>query len=396
MCKYDIFIEDRRDILAKVLRNLDKQLLIVSILLFIFGLIMIFSASNVTAYMSYQTTPYNFFLKQLLFLLSGVIGTLVILRFNTRVYGVFSWIFLIVIIATLILLLVIGTVQNQAVSWFDFGLFSFQPSELAKIITIVWIARYYEVNKNKLNKYIVLLVPPAVCFFIALLIATQPDLGTTIIFIIIVFFMFFAVNISKKIKMQILGIVGGLIAIFTIVLFSNASNFINSRQLERFAYDDPCADLLVTGSQVCNGYIAINNGGLTGLGLGNSTQKYLYLPEPYTDFIYPVIVEELGFVFACILMFLYTWLLVRILKIARRSYSDSGALMCYGVFVYIVIHILVNMMGVLGMIPMTGVPLPFMSYGGSFTLSLIIALAIVQRVNVETKFKEIEKEMKKR
>ncbi len=382
--------------MARILKNLDKQLLIVSVLLFVFGLIMIFSASNVTAFMSYQTTPYNFFLKQLFFLLSGVIATLVVLRFNTRVYGLLSWVLMIAISASLVLLLIIGTVQNQAVSWFDFGIFSLQPSELAKIIAIVWIARYYEINKNKLNKYIVLLVPPAACFFIALLIALQPDLGTTIIFLGIVFFMFFAVNISRKIKMQILGIVGGLLAIFAIVLFSSGSSLINARQLERFAYDNPCADLLVTGSQVCNGYIAINNGGLTGLGLGNSTQKYLYLPEPYTDFIYPIIVEELGFVFACILMFLYTWLLIRIIKIARRSYSDSGALMCYGIFVYIVIHILVNMLGVLGMIPMTGVPLPFMSYGGSFTLSLIVALAIVQRVHVETKFKEIEKQKKKR
>ena len=138
---------------------------------------------------------------------------------------------------------------------------------------------------------------------------------------------------------------------------------------------------------MCNGYIAINNGGLTGIGLGNSTQKYLYLPYPYTDFIFAVIVEELGLVVGILIILSYLYLLYRILKIGRDSYTNRGALLCYGVAVYMFLHVIVNLMGLFGLMPMTGVPLPFMSYGGSFTLCLMVSLAIVQRVNIENKIR---------
>ena len=146
--------------------------------------------------------------------------------------------------------------------------------------------------------------------------------------------------------------------------------------------------MLDTGSQVCNGYIAINNGGLTGVGLGNSTQKYLYLPEPYTDFIYAIIVEELGVIVGIIILLLYMVLLYRILMIGRKSFTTRGALICYGVAGYIFIHIAVNLTGMFGLFILTGVPLPFMSYGGSFTWSLLGALTLVQRVNIENRLEE--------
>ena len=134
---------------------------------------------------------------------------------------------------------------------------------------------------------------------------------------------------------------------------------------------------------MCNCYIAINNGGLTGMGLGNSTQKYLYLPEPYTDFIYAIIVEELGVITGVALILCYIFILFRILLIGRKSPNNRGAVICYGVAIYIFLHIAINLLGIMGVIPMTGVPLPFMSYGGSFSLCLIAGLTLVQRVSVE-------------
>ena len=131
--------------------------------------------------------------------------------------------------------------------------------------------------------------------------------------------------------------------------------------------------------------IAINNGGLTGVGLGNSTQKYLYLPEPYTDFIFCIIIEELGLVTGLFIIAMYFFILVRILVIGRASSTNTGATICYGVAFYIFVHIAVNLLGLFGVIPMTGVPLPFMSYGGSFTLCLITALTAVQRVQIENR-----------
>ena len=122
-----------------------------------------------------------------------------------------------------------------------------------------------------------------------------------------------------------------------------------------------------------------------GVGLGNSTQKYLYLPEPYTDFIFAIIVEELGVITGIAIIILYFIVLLRILIIGRASPTNRGAVLCYGIAAYIFLHISVNLLGIMGLIPMTGVPLPFMSYGGSFTICLIAALTIVQRVNIDTK-----------
>ncbi len=369
--------------MKKIIKYIDKPLLLVSILLFIIGLIMVFSASNVTAYMSHAVSPYNYFIKQAIFLVIGFVFSLIMIKFTTKAYGMFSWGLLLIIIVSLLCLLIIGQSKNQAISWYDLGPISIQPSEFAKVITIVWLARYYEVNIKKLNTYVKSLFPLAVCGSVALLIFLQPDLGTTIIYTVIVGVVFLASPINKEIKSKtIFGIVG-LIGFASIVLMSSGKGLLLERQLERFDFTNPCSKLLSTGNQVCNGYIAINNGGLTGVGLGNSTQKYLYLPEPYTDFIFAIIVEELGVILAIGIILLYMFLLYRILMIGKNSSTNRGATICYGVAVYIFLHIAVNLMGLFGMMPMTGVPLPFMSYGGSFTICLIAALTLVQRVSVE-------------
>lgn len=370
--------------MKKIIKHMDKPLLFVTLILFIFGLIMVFSSSNVTAYMTKAVSPYNYFIKQAIFLGIGLAMSLVMIRFNTRLYGMVSWIGILGIGVSLVVLLIMGQAQNQAVSWFDFGAFSFQPSEFCKIIMIVWMARYYEVNIKKLDHYGVSLFPLLVGGIITFLILLQPDLGTAIIFALIVGVIFLSVPIVPQIKHQIIFACFGLVAVVCLVVISSGKTLIYERQLQRLDYTRPCDRLLTTGSQVCNGYIAINNGGLTGVGLGNSTQKYLYLPEPYTDFIFAVIVEELGVIFGILILCLYVFILYRILLIGKRSYTNRGAIICYGVAIYIFCHIAVNLMGLFGLIPMTGVPLPFMSYGGSFTICLIAALTLVQRVSVET------------
>ena len=376
--------------MKKIIKYVDKPLLIVSVLLFIIGLIMVFSASNVTAYMSHEVSPYNYFIKQGLFLLAGLIMSLIMIKFTTKAYGVFSWGLLLIIIVSLFMLLVIGQAKNRAISWYDLGPISIQPSEFAKVITIVWLARYYEKNK-KMTSYTKSLFPIGVCLLITFLIFVQPDLGTAIIYTAIVGVMFLAAPIIKEIKTKTIFALLGLIVFAGIVLIGSGKTVLLERQLERFDFTNPCDKLLTTGNQVCNCYIAINNGGLTGVGLGNSTQKYLYLPEPYTDFIFAIIVEELGIIFGVGIIIMYIFLLYRILKIGRDSPTNRGALLCYGVAVYIFLHIAINLLGIFGLMPMTGVPLPFMSYGGSFTLCLMVALTLVQRVNIETKLRDKRK-----
>ena len=374
--------------MKKVFKNLDKPLLLVSVLLFVIGLIMVFSSSNVTAYMSHAVSPYNYFLKQGAFLLTGLILALIMIKMTTKAYGVFSWGLLLIVIVSLFFLLIIGQSKNQAISWYDLGPISIQPSEFAKVITIVWLAVYYETNIKNLNSYMKSLFPLAICGLVALLIFLQPDLGTTIIYSVIVGSMFLASPISKEIKFKTIAGLIGLAVFAGFILMSAGKGLLLERQMQRFDYKNPCGKLLSTGNQVCNGYIAINNGGLTGVGLGNSTQKYLYLPEPYTDFIFAIIIEEMGLIFGIGIMLLYMFLLYRILIIGTRSATNRGKAICYGVAIYIFLHIAVNLMGLFGMMPMTGVPLPFMSYGGSFTICLIAALTLVQRVSVENGFRK--------
>ena len=344
---------------------------------------MVFSASNVTAYMSHAVSPYNYFIKQAAFLIVGLILSIVMIKFNTRSYGVFSWGLLLIAIASLVILLIIGSAQNQAISWYDLGVISIQPSEFVKVITIVFLAHYYDRNSSKLKSWSKSLFPIGICAIVAALIFIQPDLGTTIIYSVTVGIIFLAVPIAKDIKFKVFLAIVGLLVVGSLVLFGMGKGVLLERQMKRFDFSRPCDKILDNGNQVCNCYIAINNGGLTGVGLGNSTQKYLYLPEPYTDFIFAIIVEELGVITGILIILAYMFIIFRILIIGRRSPNNRGATMCYGVAAYIFLHIAINLMGIMGMMPMTGVPLPFMSYGGSFTICLIAALTIVQRVSVE-------------
>ena len=369
--------------MKKIFKYLDKPLLVTTVILFLIGLVMVFSASSVTAYMSYAVSPYNYFIKQGLFLLAGLFVFLFMINMNTKTYGVFSWGLLLISIAGLAVLLIIGTAKNKAVSWFDLGFISIQPSEFVKVITIVFLAYYYDRNKNKLTSWGKSLFPISVCAIVAGLIFIQPDLGTTIIYTVMVGIIFLAVPIIPEIKYKTVFAALGIVCFALLSIFGTGKGILLERQMERFNFKRPCDRILEDGNQVCNCYIAMNNGGLTGVGLGNSTQKYLYLPEPYTDFIFAIIVEELGVITGVLIVLMYMFVLYRILLIGRRSSNNMGTILCYGVAIYIFLHIAINLLGIMGMMPMTGVPLPFMSYGGSFTICLIAALTIVQRVSVE-------------
>lgn len=381
--------------MKKVAKHLDKPLLIITILLFILGLIMVFSASNVTAYMSHAVSPYNYFIKQLIFLLGGFAIAFVLICIPLKTYHKYSNLAMLIGIISLALLPVLGVEINDAKSWYDLKVFSLQPSEFVKIITIIWMACYYDKKNKKLDNYVPSLFPIAIAGIVAYFIFEQPDLGTTIIYLVIVCSIYWISPVKKSLKYKSGFIAMGIVLLGAIILFGTGGTLLRDRQLERLTeYKNPCDKLLASGNQVCNSYIAINNGGLTGEGLGNSTQKYLYLPEPYTDFIYAIIVEELGLIVGLGLILAYIFILYRILKIGRESYTDKGAMICFGVAVYIFVHIAVNLLGLFGLMPMTGVPLPFMSYGGSFTVCLILSIAVVQRISIEnglTKEKQLKR-----
>ena len=250
----------------KVLRYIDKWLLLISILLFGVGLIMVFSASNVAAFMRYSSSPYRFVVKQAIFLVVGIIFALIAIRFSTKFYGFISWPGLLAITVILALVLLYGKLAGGAVSWINIGPFTFQPSEFAKIIMIVWMASFYDLNKNKLNKYSTSLFPLILCAIIVCLLMLQPDLGTAIIFAGIVGFIFVIVPIDLKIKCRTILIVAVIAILGVVFIVSKGGNLFFQHQIERFNFTNPCSEekFYDQGNQVCNGYIAINNGGLTG------------------------------------------------------------------------------------------------------------------------------------
>lgn len=383
--------------MKRILKNIDKPLLIISTILFIIGLIMIFSASNITAFMKYSTSPYRYFLKQFIFLTISLITSLFIIRFSSKSYHIIFNILVYIIIGLLAFVLLYGSVKNQSIRWIDLGFFSIQPSEFAKIILMIWMACFYDRHKDDLDKYMKVFYPLVIAAAVAFLIMVEPDLDTTIIYVLLIASIFFMAPISKEIRNKVLMLIFGLFSVVLLVVITSGNSLLTPGQHARLTnFRNPCSEekFYSSGNQVCNGYIAVNNGGLRGVGLGNSTQKYLYLPEAHTDFIFAIIMEELGLIGAILIFILYFLLIGRIIKIGKESYNTRGFLICMGVASYIILHIVVNLGGMFGLMPTTGVPLPFMSYGGSFAMCLVFALTFVQRINVENRFYK-EKNLKK-
>lgn len=370
-----------------IYNKIDKPLMIVCMLFSIIGTLLVLSASSVSSVMLYDQSPYYYFLRQILFVAVGYfVGFVLILKIPTSKYKNVIPIALFGIIAALVLLLIYGNIVNSAKSWFSFGPFSFQPSEFAKTILIIYLGIYFSELNNKKHGKNAFLIPLIISVIIFILVAMQPDLGTGAVIAGIVFLTFLSIPLKENSLAKILKISAGCIAVIGIVFLSTGIDFLNDMQKSRLVYRKPCTRYTEeTGYQVCNGFIAINNGGLFGKGIGKSTQKYLYLPEAHTDFIFPIAVEELGLVFGIVLIIGYGYILFRIIKISKECYNLRNSIICYGIMCYIFIHITINFCGILALIPLTGVPVPFLSYGGSYTLNLIGAIFIVQRIAIENK-----------
>lgn len=379
-----------------VFSKMDKTLLFLLIAFFIFGAVMILSASSMESFMRYGYGPYHYFYRQAIFVGIGFILFFIIIHIPTKAYKRLSYLLIIISIFVLLALTVYGRVANNAQSWFKIGALSIQPSEFCKVITIIFLASYYDYNKENLNNIKKLILPIIPVFIIFVIVALQPDLGTALIIGLISFFMFFSLPMPRKnlrkFKLGVLVVV--LLGIIIFLAFGN--KILKDYQRERFNFKDPCERYQQkSGYQLCNSFIAFKNGGVTGQGIGKSTQKYLYLPESYTDFIFPIIVEEWGAWMGVLLILLYLIIIYRLYRIARQATTLYNSLLAYGVCIYLLLHVSVNLSGIMGLIPLTGVPLPFLSYGGSYALNLISALAIAERVAIESYNNKMKTKKKK-
>lgn len=374
--------------MKKILSKLDKPLLVVTFIFFVFGLLMILSASSMESYMRYNYSPYHYFVRQALFLIVGMFIFFFCIIFPTRNYKKLrlDTVIIGIIMLALIGLPFVGHSAKNAVSWYQIGPVMIQPSEFAKVAVILYLSIYYERNKDNLDNQWNIIKPIIIALIITALVVIQPDMGTAAIIGVITIMMFYAVPIDNKYRGIFNKLFIGGVEVVILVLITTGASFLKDYQKERFNFTYPCERYQEkTGYQVCNSLIALKNGSVNGQGLGKSTQKYLYLPESYTDFIFPIIVEEWGLIVGIVIIFAYAFVLFRIIRIARRASNLRGSLICYGVFVYLLTHIMVNLFGVMAWFPLTGVPLPFLSYGGSYTICLMISMGLVQRVAIESK-----------
>ena len=373
--------------------NLSKMnflLLIFMIIYSIFGLVMILSSSSVAAVLRYEVSPNYFFMKQLVIgVIAYIIGIIILfIPTKSRIYKLFSKLIIYVVIGLLVFLFFTGIVAGGAQSWYDFGVANFQPTEFAKLALIMYFAvYYYQLSKRKKISFINMIYPLLLAGAMIFLVALQPDFGGAAIIFFIASLIFIGLPIGKEHKKMVYKIIGVGAIVLGLAFILLGKTVLKSYQVSRILnYQNPCQRYAEeTGYQVCNGYIAINNGGLFGVGLGNSTQKYLYLPEAHTDFIFPIICEELGIIVGIVVIIGYFILLLIILDTAKKTDNLKNSIICYGVFAFLFAHILINTLGVLGLIPLTGVPLPFLSYGNSFNVVVIVSLFLVLRISIENK-----------
>lgn len=379
--------------LKGVFKDCDKVLLIFSIVLCLFGLFNIVNVSSQEATaISTDNSIYFYFFKQFLFVIIGFIFALIIMSYPMNMNkGIIQILFVVVAFLNAYVALK-GTFTRGANNWIKFGPFSIQPSELSKPVIIVLLSFIFErfakrlknpnIDNTKIFFYIAIvsLVIPVFVFF-------QRDIGTMSIILGTVTVMIWFAPINKKALFKFFKYIIFAVVAILLGLMIIKGGILTGAQKSRLDFINPCDSEKFQhgGYQVCNAFIAINRGNLTGVGIGKSTQKYSYIPEPHTDMVFAIISEEYGFIIGSLIIISYLVIIYRILDLAQYATSISGRFMCLGVSVYMFLHVFINLGGMFGLIPLTGVPLPFLSYGGSFLISLLASLAVVQRVYIDTK-----------
>lgn len=378
-------------LIKNTLKDMDKILLVITTLLFIFGLFNIVTASSRAAVIRYNTSLYSYFFKQLISIIAGLIVTIFILGIPTKKYGYVGAIFYVIVLALLLYVYFFVDEQQGSKNWIVIkGFGTLQPSEFAKPAMIIMVSfmfeKMYKILKNpNINHYdSIAKILFVGCLYPAIIFLCK-DLGTMIVITTIFGVLFITSPILKNEKIKMIGVV---IFVGILILLFKGSSIFTPAQLSRFDFFDPCSDYYEGGYQICNGFIAINEGGLFGNGIGESKQVS-YIPESHTDSVFAIIAEEYGLIICTLIFIAYLVILFRIFKLSSRTSTIKGKYICLGIGVYIFLHFLINLGGLFGIMPLTGVPLPFLSYGGSYTLSLMISLAVVQSIHIETEREKI-------
>lgn len=379
--------------MMKKLHYLDYGLFIPYLILCGIGIVMVYSSSSFVAAQN-GITPTGYLFKQLMWVVAGLFVTFTCMNLKieffkqTKLLGTLGF----AMLAVLVVLRLIGKSINGAAGWIILGPVSIQPAEFCKFYLIIYLAAiiaqreaHFGVARfSELGSQFMML------FAMIFLIFIQPDLGGATINLAIAAVILFASGISFYVGV---GVFAGVVAAFEWILVPLVSKlpqsaFANSYQLRRFVgFLNPFETASGAGTQLVNSYYAISNGGLLGVGIGNSLQKRGYLPEPNTDFIMSITAEELGLLGVVFVMILLAVMIGRMIFIGVRSDNTFNSLVCYGVAAYMTIQAFINIGGIVGLIPITGVTFPFISYGGSSMVVLTLSLGLVLNISALEKMK---------
>ena len=361
------------------MKKINIFLLISVVIISLFGVLMIYSSSYIWAEYKFND-PYKFLKSQLIFLILGYIIMFIVSKINYQKYQKYSNIIFGICFILLVLVLIpgIGTVRNGSRSWFGIGGFGIQPSEFTKLGLIIFTSKYLKNNNKELRDIKKGVLPILIVLMLVFgLIMLQPDFGTGVVIVISIVALLFVSGVKMNffIKIGLLGLVGVVVLII-----------IAPYRMERIvSFLNPWSDPLGSGFQIIQSMYAIGPGGLLGLGFGNSIQKHFYLPEPQTDFIFSIISEEFGFMGILIVSSLFITIIYQGIKISMKCEDAFGKYLAFGITFSLAFQTLLNLMVVVGLIPVTGVTLPFLSYGGSSLLITLLSMGILLNISKSTR-----------
>lgn len=358
-------------------------LLTIPIILSLIGIFFIFEASAIRSMYEYGTS-FHYFKSQIIWLGLGLLALTFFSFFNYHKLYYFAFLAMMSTILLLVIVLIpsIGYKAGGARRWIDFGLFNVQPTELAKFSVIIYLASWF-IHKERKRFFSFLILLGILMFLIIM----QPDMGTAIIVFSLSILMYFLAGMPI---VHLLLLVPG--AFFGFFLLIKLSPYRFNRLL---AFFDPTRDPLGITYHINQIMISLSNGGLFGQGLGASRQKYLFLPEAHTDSIFAILGEEIGFIGSLIIIFLFIFLMYKIYQVIIHAPDRYGKLLASGIFIFFNIQIIINLAAMVNIFPLTGVPLPFLSYGGSNLLISFVLLGIL--MNIEKQMRQVHiKNIKRR
>ena len=364
--------------------KIDIAFLSFVLILLTIGLVMLFSASYAFSYTYYENS-FHFILRQTIFAAVGLIAMFITSRIDYHIYKKFSWILYALCIAMLAFLLIMPPMMpNMDVKrWLAIGSFSFQPSEIAKFSIVVLFSHLISVNYKLMDKFKFILFLVFLLAAICVLVVLEPHISAKLLILLIGVVLMIVGGLSAKY------IIGGSVTVVALGLIAYFSGIIGYGSDRIKYWIDPWADASGLGYQTIQSLLAIGSGGIMGRGIGQSRQKYLWVPEPHNDFIFSIVCEELGLIGATVIILLFCALVWRGFTIALKAPDKFGSLLAVGLTFQVGLQAILNILVVTNTLPNTGISLPFFSYGGTSLVILLAQMGIVLSISRQSSLQKL-------